>query len=118
MARPPRIDKDLARYALQGIEAAIEKLQRQAADLRRTLGVTSASRRTDLMGGVVTVEETASGRFGGGIRKRTMSAEARKRISDAQKARWARHRGQGAGEKSQPTPRTRPQPTRSARKKK
>jgi hypothetical protein len=33
-------------------------------------------------------------------RRRKMSAEARKRISDAQKARWARQRGEG-GAKAQ-----------------
>ena len=32
-------------------------------------------------------------------RKRTMSADARRRISEAQKARWARQKAQGGGAK-------------------
>lgn len=96
MAKRQRVDRNLAHYALQGIEAAIEKLQGQAAALRRSL-TTSTRRatagRAETMGGVVTAEETATGRFEGGAKKRTMSPEGRKRISEAQKARWAKQKG-------------------------
>lgn len=97
MAKGQRMDKELAQYALQGIEAAIEKLQRQAAELRRWAGrssgrtALSATHEQRQRG----VGETAAAQDAGEVRqarqkRRTMSAAARKRISDAQKARWAK----------------------------
>ena len=101
MAKRQRMDKEIARYALSGIEAAIEKLQRQAAELRSIVGATAAAAKAVVRG---------AGRSGGGGdhvpfpldegdstpphgRKRTMSVEARRRISEAQKARWAKQKG-------------------------
>jgi hypothetical protein len=89
----PKIDKEFARYALEGIEAAIEKMQRQAAALRRIVGsrggsaAKGGSEASPIAGAGPGVPRGRTRR-----RKWTMSAEARKRISDAQKARWARQR--------------------------
>lgn len=104
MAKRKQIDRNLARYALQGIEAGIEKLQRQAAELRRWLG-TKASRGPT--GAAVAVATTPR------RRKRTMSVEARKRIGDAQRKRWAaqkannRLRRGGAAGKPEPAAKSR-----------
>ena len=93
-----RVDKELARYALQGIEAAIDKLQRQAAELRKMVGK-AATRRED---GVDPSRRAPAPMPSGaelagmtGPRKRTISAEGRKRISDAQKKRWAKQKAAG-----------------------
>ena len=130
MAKRTRIDKDIARYALSGIEAAIEKLQRQAAELRSIVGASAAAAKA-VVGGA-----ERSGRKGDHLpfpldegdttpphgRKRTMSPDARRRISEAQKARWAKQKGQGTPdtpEKSAGAPRARrPRKQAGARKKK
>ena len=109
MAKRQRIDKDTARYALSGIEAAIEKLQHQAAELRSIVGASAAAAKA-VVGG--------AGRAGGKGdhvpfpsdegdstpphgRNRTMSADARRRISEAQKARWAKQKGEQTSESAQ-----------------
>lgn len=89
------IDSNLAHYALQGIEAAIEKLQRQAAELRRMVTVTRNGRRR--RGRVSGTQNAADAKSAPtrSRRRRRMSAEARRRISEAQKARWARQKRGG-----------------------
>ena len=42
MAKKAGVDPEFARYALSGIEAAIEKMQRQAAELRSIVGASAA----------------------------------------------------------------------------
>ncbi len=124
MAKKARVDPEFARYALAGIEAAIERMQRQAAELRSIVGASAAGVRA-VVGGARrgrppgTVSRTGEGggdgpstlaagpvdarTVDGGAdsrRKRAMSPEARRRISEAQKARWAKQKG-GAGTASQ-----------------
>lgn len=122
MAKRARVDPEFARYALSGIEAAIEKMQRQAAELRnivgasaagviaavggarrgRPVGATSraakagdnlASPRRNDQSNAPTVDLGATP-----SRKRTMSPEARRRISEAQKARWAKQKNEGGAQ--------------------
>ena len=99
MAKRRRIDSELARYALQGIEAAIEKLQRQAAELRRSAGKVTArgNDRGDFARRAAAPMPSGADLAGlTGPRKRTMSADARRRISEAQKKRWAKQKAAGS----------------------
>ncbi len=112
------MDAEFARYALSGMEAAIEKMQRQAAELRSIVGASAAgviaavggARRgrpagatsraakpvTDLASSPSSDQSNAPTADVGATasRKRTMSPEARRRISEAQKARWAKQKGE------------------------
>jgi hypothetical protein len=80
-----------ARFRVQELQAEIDRIKKQFG--ARALGVTgssalaegSAARRGKL-------QIAAGGDVGSGRRRRKMSAAARKRISDAQKARWAKQR--------------------------
>ncbi len=124
MAKKARVDPEFARYALAGIEAAIESMQRQAAKLRSIVGASAAGVRAVVGGarggrppGAVSraregsddgPSSLADGPVDGRSRNdrsdtrrsRVMSPEARRRISEAQKARWAKQKG-GAGTESQ-----------------
>jgi hypothetical protein len=86
--------QDMRRYALAGAEQRLLELGVEAAHIFRTFPeLRSRGRGFDAIG------EPGSGEKSGRTprrRRRTMSAEARKRISDAQKARWAKHRSQSA----------------------
>lgn len=90
---------NLREYAVMGAEAAIEKLQAEIARIRRAfpeLGVREPAHRA--------VQSRQANKIGGNEgpdarRKRTMSAEARRRISEAQKARWAKQKSESAGKK-------------------
>ncbi len=121
MAKRARGDPEFARYALSGIEAAIEKMQRQAAELRNIVGASAAGVMAAVSGRRGRPAGSAPRAVGSGDnlasssgsersnaptvdggptapRKRTMSPEARRRISEAQKARWAKQKGQAGTE--------------------
>lgn len=98
MAR--RVDGDIRRWAVIGAEQRLLQLADEAAAIHRVFpelrqrGRTTRGRpigRSKQAG----EDGVAAGRRGR-KRKRTMSAAARKRISEAQKARWAK---QKAGKK-------------------
>jgi hypothetical protein len=90
-------NSDLRRWALLGAEQRLLELAAEAAtihsafpELRQRPGSEGRPGRSD-------GNEGPHGRRKG--RKRKMSAEARKRISEAQKARWAKHRKQNGDRK-------------------
>jgi hypothetical protein len=68
------------------LEAQREKLDEQIAEVRRMLG-TRAGRKTKSSGAESKQPAVKRGR-----KKRTLSAEARKKIAAAQKKRWAQFR--------------------------
>jgi len=86
---------ELQRFAAIGALAHIEKLQAEIdrirkafPTLRRGGGITAAPASSE------SATSPAKAR-----RKRKMSAAARKSISEAQKARWAKHRSEAAKKK-------------------
>jgi hypothetical protein len=90
---------DLRRYAVLGAEQRLltlaeeaEQIYRAFPELRKRGG--RPGRRSS--SAAEARESSPTGRKGR-RRRRRMSAEARKRISDAQKARWARQRGETSG---------------------
>ncbi len=86
---------DLRRYALVGAEKRLIELGTEAAQIFRAFPELRArGRGFDAVG-----RAPASGDPARPVlprRRRTISAAGRKRISDAQKARWAKQRGQAA----------------------
>jgi len=91
------------RYALVGAEQRLLEIAEEAAKIFRVFPELRARGRgfTALRGGAPAAEQAGRPGRKRGRRRRTMSAEARKRISDAQKARWAKYRSgtsaKGAG---------------------
>ena len=79
-----RLDSTLRSLALIGAEQRLRQLAEEAARLHRAFPELK-TRDRDLM----TLAEPKNGR---GRRRHRLSVEARKRISDAQKARWAKRR--------------------------
>jgi hypothetical protein len=78
---------DSSYFTPLGMEVELQRLEERATQLRAWLGklpgrAAAAVRR---VAGADGTSSPSTGR-----RKRTMSAEARKRISEAQKARWAK----------------------------
>jgi hypothetical protein len=89
------LSNDLRRYAVLGAEQRLltlaeeaEQIYRAFPELRKRGG--RSGRRSS---SAAEVQESAPRGRTARRRRRRMSAEARKRISDAQKARWARQRG-------------------------
>jgi hypothetical protein len=80
---------DLRRYAVLGAEQRLLTLAEEAEQIYRAF--------PELRKREVKESSPRGRRKVRQRRRRTMSAEARKRISDAQKARWARQRGETAG---------------------
>jgi hypothetical protein len=78
MARPLQ-DTSLLSAALEGLEAQRRRIEEQIAQVRAAMGGRGA--RAGLGGG--------AGRV---VQKRELSPEARKRIANAQKRRWAEYR--------------------------
>ena len=86
-----RVNNDLHRYAVVGAAQRLSELSKEAAGIFAMFP--GLRRRGFLVGEGRTVRSgvifrTASPRR----RRRKMSAEARKRISDAQKARWKKQK--------------------------
>ncbi len=92
---------DLRRYALIGaqqeiarLELQLENILRQFPELRRGRGAAAkGSRQATAAADVGSADRPTKRR-----RRRTMSAEARKRISEAQKARWAKQKSTPHGQ--------------------
>jgi hypothetical protein len=84
--------KEILEAALQGLELQKQRLDEQIGQVRGLMGKRSAGRPAKAAASTTTTpapQESAGGRGG---RKRTLSAEARKRIAAAQKKRWANFR--------------------------
>jgi cell division septum initiation protein DivIVA len=77
---PQKLSDDLISAAIEGFEAQKRRLDEQIQELRAMLPRNGAS------------AESAPGR--GPRKRRRMSAEARRRIAEAQRKRWAAIRGE------------------------
>jgi hypothetical protein len=108
------LSRDSAYYERIGMQAELERLQKQADEIRAQLRRYPAHilRQAEASGAFYSPSETSSRslrstRSAGAPaaaqgRTRSMSAAARKRISDAQKARWAKQRATGGGQSPAP----------------
>src|SRR5436190_1312422 len=85
-----RQQSDIRRWALLGAEQRLLELAAEAAAIHRAFPELRERPGSEVRPGRSDGNEGPHGRRR--RRKRTMSAEARKRISNAQKARWAKHR--------------------------
>ena len=93
---------ELVQLALAGIDAQIQQLQTQIdmlTDKRRQIS------KSDTGGSTGAATVVSSGRKAAkksakaaGTKKRVVSAATRKKLKEAAKARWARERGEAAGE--------------------
>jgi hypothetical protein len=95
-----RLGHELRRYAVVGAEQRLLELAEEAAQIFAIFPELRAPGR-----GFMASRTGSSGDFAparkqkGRRRRRKMSAEARKRISDAQKARWARQKSKSSKKK-------------------
>jgi hypothetical protein len=91
---PRSLGHDSSYFTRLGMEVELRNLEEKAAQIRAWLGRTLARGP----GRPPAPTDGASSHVPAGRRrrKRTMSADARRRISEAQKARWAKQRGQQA----------------------
>ena len=83
-----RLDASVRQWALIGAEQRLVQLAAEAAAIHRAF---PELRQRGRKAGA-----PPAAAAGGRRRKRRLSAEARRRISEAQKARWARHRSKKA----------------------
>ena len=90
---------DASYFTRLGIETELQRLEERAAQLRAWLGKLPARAVAAVRGVAGADRASFSTRR---RRKRTMSAEARKRISDAQKARWGKQKGEAPGTDAAP----------------
>jgi hypothetical protein len=96
---PPQLSNEIIAAAIEGFQAQKKKIDDQIAELRRMLN-----------GGAAEPAATKTSEAPVGKRKK-FSASARKRMALAQKARWAKIKG----ESQSPSPTT-PKPPRAERK--
>lgn len=82
--------KELLEAAVQGLELQRQRLDEQIEQVRNLLGKRPAGRPAKNASAKQTASAADSN--GRGTKKRTLSAEARKRIAAAQKKRWANFR--------------------------
>jgi hypothetical protein len=87
---------ELQRFAAIGALAQIEKLQAEIDRIRKTFPMLRLSGRVTASTAISSESADAPARV---RRKRKMSAAARKLISEAQKARWAKRRSEAAKKK-------------------
>jgi hypothetical protein len=87
---------ELQRFAAIGALAHIEKLQAEIDRIRKAFPTLSRAGRSTASTSVSSDSAHPPARV---RRKRKMSAAARKLISEAQKARWAKQRSEGAKKK-------------------
>jgi hypothetical protein len=94
-----RIDDNLRAWALIGAEQRLVQLAEEAAAIHRLFPELrqrgGSSARANVEGGAETARVAPRKRGPGRPPKRRMSADARRRISEAQKARWAKQRSAG-----------------------
>jgi hypothetical protein len=84
-----KIDRRILEAALIGIETQKKELDERAAQIRQMLNGNEA-------GAIAATSEPAP------RKRRTLSAAARKRIAEAQKARWAKVRGESQAKAEAP----------------
>jgi hypothetical protein len=96
-----RQGNNLRRYAVVGAEQRLLELAEEAAGIFAMFPEVRAPGRGFMAGGRSgrTRQPAAQAAPRRRRRRRKMSAEARKRISDAQKARWARQKAAGGSKK-------------------
>ncbi len=94
MARPKRLSPEL-------LEAALAGLQVQLADVKRTIADVTGQLRP--RGSKAAAPAAAAEKSP--VRRRGMSAAARKRIGEAQRKRWAAFHAQAAAKKKGKGPR-------------
>jgi len=87
MARRSTVSHDILHAALSGLEAQKQKIELQIAEVRAIVHGVGAGVRAGIQTLAHPPKETRLKRV-----KRTLSAEARKRIAAAQKKRWATFR--------------------------
>jgi hypothetical protein len=88
-----RATSDMTRWAELGAEARLLQLAEEAAGIFRTF---PRLRSKGFMANTTDGHADPAMPLRKGTRKRTMSAAARKRISDAQKARWKKQKAAAA----------------------
>ena len=87
---------DLRRYAVVGAEQRLIEIAEEAAQIFRVFPELRApGRGLDAVGRQGREPDAAAQNPHKVRRRRTISAEGRKRISQAQKARWAKHNARG-----------------------
>lgn len=100
-----RQDDDVRRWAALGAGQRLAQIHEEQAAILRAFPELRRSRRVT-RGASVSIEEDAGDRSAGRRRgrrgRRNLSPEARKRISDAQKARWAKFHAKGASDIATP----------------
>ena len=95
-----RQSNNLRRYAVVGAEQRLLELAEEAAGIFAMFPELRAPGRGFMAGGQGGRTRQPAGQGAPRRRRRRkMSAEARKRISDAQKARWARQKAAGGSKK-------------------
>lgn len=95
-----RLSNDLRRYAVVGAEQRLLELAEEAAQIFAIFPELRAPGRGFMATRGGTSADSGPGPKRKGRRRRgTMSAEGRQRISDAQKARWARQKSTSAKKK-------------------
>lgn len=87
MARPRSVSHDILHAALTGLEAQKQKIEQLIAEVRAVVHGVSAGVSVSIQTLAHPPRQTRLKRV-----KRTLSAEARKRIAAAQKKRWATFR--------------------------
>jgi hypothetical protein len=92
MAKRPQ--DDIRRWAIMGAEARLAQLAEEAATIHQAFPELR-QRGTRRGQPAASADSEPRARPGRG-RRRKMSPEARKRISEAQKARWAKQKAYGA----------------------
>jgi len=86
---PTHVERiDIRRWALLGARERLAQLAAEATDIYKTF----PELRSYAIGFGKRTRHDTMDAAGGAAPRRPLSAEARKRISDAQKARWARYR--------------------------
>ena len=91
---------DSSYFTRLGMETELQRLEERAAQLRAWLGKLPAQAAAAVRR--VVGADAASSPSTSRRRRRKMSAEARRRISDAQKARWAKQRGEAPSTEAAP----------------
>lgn len=84
---------DIRRWALMGAEQRLLQLAQEAAAIHAAFPELRQGRKGEKAG--VSRRQAAASGTAKPRRRRRMSAEARKRISEAQKARWAKQKAGG-----------------------
>ena len=95
---------DIRTYALVGARARLQELREEADQIRGLFPELRNSARNPVGRGAAGGQEFAAGDGAKPRRPRMISAEGRKRISDAQKARWAARRAAAGSASSTSAP--------------